>query len=321
MNTPPNAGGRTDTRPVSEDILRRVTDACRAEAELGVLATRLRNAPPGGSQDSGAGAAERRKELLRIIERNFVPADAATRHRDELVVSIGGQLYPWQVLYLPFMYEGINETPGIAGTSGEIASAGLYAGGLGFGCLCEDDGTTDPHTEKFWIHNWYNSVVLPPAPAAGRMYYRFTVDSDLEYFTAPVYSGSLSLFVTIGWSANVAEDPGLSNWTTWQTVGWPINELLPTDNPSYGGSVSVLGSIPVDEGNSAAVGFIYGAIVSAASGLVHMIGDFGTRLTYPPGGEVNYLAYDKMEYRFEPTWWIEAIDNRVSALQVNYSAR
>lgn len=50
---------------------------------------------------------------------------------------------------------------------------------------------------------------------------------------------------------------------------------------------------------SAAVGFIYGVIVSAASGLVHVIGDFGTRLSYPPAGEDNYLAYDKMEYRFE----------------------
>jgi hypothetical protein len=113
----------------------------------------------------------------------------------------------------------------------------------------------------------------------------------------------------------------LSDWTIWQTVGWPINELLPTDNPSYGGSVSFLGSIPAGEGNSAAAGFIYGAIVRAASGLVRMIGDFGTHLTYPPVGEDNYLAYDKMEYRFEPTWWIEAIDNRVSALQLKYVAR
>jgi hypothetical protein len=316
MNTPPNAGGRTDTRPISEDIVRRVTDARRAEAELGMSATWLRSTPPGGGQDSSAATAERRKELLRIVERNSVPADAAARRRDELVVSIGSQLYPWQVLYLPYMYEGINETPGISGTSGEVGTAGLYAGGLGFGCLCEDDGTTDPYTQKFWIHNWYNSAVLPPAPAAGRMYYRFTVDSDLEYFTAPVDSGSLGLFVTIGWTANVAEDPGLSDWTTWQTVGWPINEPLPTDNPSYGGSVSVLGSIPVDQGNSAAVGFIYGVIVSAASGLVRVIGDFGTRLTYPPAGEDDYLAYDKMEYRFEPTWWIEAIENRVSGLQL-----
>jgi hypothetical protein len=56
--------------------------------------------------------------------------------------------------------------------------------------------------------------------------------------------------------------------------------------------VRVLRSIPVDEGNSAAVGFIYGAIVSAASGLVRVIGD-----------------------------WIEAIDNRVSGLQAKCSAR
>jgi hypothetical protein len=80
--------------------------------------------------------------------------------------------------------------------------------------------------------------------------------------------------------------------------------------------VSVLGSIPVDEGNSAAVGFIYGVIVSAASGLVRVIGDFGTRLTYPPAEEDNYLAYDEMEYRFEPAWWIEAIENRVPGLQL-----
>jgi hypothetical protein len=37
-----------------------------------------------------------------------------------------------------------------------------------------------------------------------------------------------------------------------------------------------------------------------------VIGDFGTRLSYPRAGGDNYLDYDKMEYRFEPTWWIEA---------------
>jgi hypothetical protein len=208
------------------------------------------------------------------------------------------------------MYEGIDDVPGVAGTSGGIGTAGLYAGGLGYGGNPEDDGTSQPFTEKWWIHNWYNSVVFPAAPYGGRLYYRFTVDSECHIYRAPVYSGSVREFVTVGWSSDIASDP-LADWTTWQTVGWPVDETLPSDNLNLGGSVPVVGSIPVETGNSAALGFIYGTIVSVASGFVQFLwGNFGTRLTLPATASVDYRDYDKIEYRFEPAWWLKAIDER-----------
>jgi hypothetical protein len=206
---------------------------------------------------------ERRDHLLRTAGQDFALTDVAAQRRDLLVVSISDLLFPWQVINLPFMYEGIDETPGAAGTSGSIATAGLYAGGLGYGGMPEDSGTSQPYTEKWWIHNWYNSVVFPTSPYNGRL-------------------------------------------------GWPVNESLPSGSLDLGGGVPVTGSIPVVGGRSAALGFIYGTIVSVASGYVQFLwGNFGTRRTVLPGTTVDYRDYDKIEYRFEPAWWLEAIDTRL----------
>jgi hypothetical protein len=312
MSATQEAAGRGDLPQVSPEILQRVNEARRAEAELDRLAWQIRNPPLGARRDAEAPReTKRRAELLKIVERNFVLPDVAGQRHDLLISSISDRLFPWQVINLPYMYEGIDESPAVAGTSGGIGTAGLYAGGLGYGGNPEDDGTLEPFVEKWWIHNWYNSVVFPAAPSSGRLYYRFTVDSECHIYRAPVYSGSVREFATIGWTSDIASDP-LADWTTWQTVGWPVDETLPSENLNLGGAVPVVGSIPVAAGHSAALGFIYGTIVSVASGLVQFLwGNFGTRLTLPPTGTVDYRDYDKIEYRFEPSWWLEAVAARL----------
>jgi hypothetical protein len=309
MSAAEEAAGQHSPPVVGAEILQRVNETCRAEAEMERLARQMRIATPDSRRDTGEN--ERRVELLRIIERSYVLPDVVRQRRDLMVINISDLLFPWRVINLPFMYEGIDEVPGVAGTSGGIGTAGLYAGGLGYGGNPEDDGTSQPFIEKWWIHNWYNSVVFPAAPYGGRLYYRFTVDSECHIYRASVYSGSVREFVTVGWSGDVASDP-LADWTTWQTVGWPVDETLPSNNLNLGGSIPVVGSIPVEAGNSAALGFIYGTIVSAASGFVQFLwGNFGTRLTLPPTASVGYRDYDKIEYRFEPAWWLKAIDERL----------
>ncbi len=85
---------------------------------------------------------------------------------------------------------------------------------------------------------------------------------------------------------------------------------------AYGGTptalVPVSGSIAVAQGKSAALGFIYGTIVSAASGFVQFLwANFGTRQTVPSHALVGPGDFDKLEYRFEPDWWIRAVANRL----------
>jgi hypothetical protein len=303
---------------VPDAIARRVSAARRAEAEVDRLTTLLHDLPgfradPSASSPHVRALAARRAELLKAFPRPRPTRSLADQPIDAAILHIGDLLWPWSVLNLPYMYEGIDETPGTDGTGGEIATAGLFAGGLGYGGMPTDDGTRDPYTEKWWIHNWRNSAVFPAAPFTGRLYYRFGVDSECHIYRAPVYSGSVMEFVTIGWTADVASNP-LDDWNTWETVGWPVNTVLPSAELNYAGSVPVSGSIDVTQGKSAALGFIYGTIVSVATGYVQFLwGNFGTRRYLAPGQVASYTDYDKIEYRFEPEWWIKAVAQRLDA--------
>ena len=301
---------RADSLALSATILQRITEVRRAEAELDRLAERIRALPSSTQLD--AEESERRLELLRLVNLSYVPNEIGGRRSDRAVIDIGDLLFPWSVINLPFMYEGINESPSVSGTSGGIETAGLYAGGLAYAGLLEDDNVSPPLTEKWWIHNWYNSVIFPAAPFNGRLFYRFTVDSECNIYRAPVFSGSVREFVTVGWTSDAAASDPPTDWTTWQSVGLPVDQTLPSNTLNLGGSIPVLGSIPVEEGKNAALGFIYGTIVSLASGYLQFLwGNFGTRLTLPPATPVGYQAYDKIEYRFEPAWWLSAIDERL----------
>ena len=103
---------------------------------------------------------------------------------------------------------------------------------------------------------------------------------------------------------------------TWQTVGWPINADLPLTTVilDLQGGVTVTGSIPVIAGNSAALGFIYGTVVSVAGGLLQILyGTMSTRRFVPGSGDAaDYRDYDKIEYRFEPDWWVKAVQSRLA---------
>lgn len=306
MSTTEESFYERGSRLVVDEIVERVGQEQRTEAELRRLAQTLRHTSLTEAPDAAAAWAKRSAELLGDPEQ--APLSTVVQNKERLVASIGELLRPWEILDLPYMYEGVNESPG-GGATGSIATAGLYAGGLGFGGTLEPAGSQ----EQWWIHSWRNSCVFPAAPYKGRLYYRFAVDTECHIYRAPVYSGSLMEFVTIGTTSDVASSP-LDQWNTWRTVGWPVNESLPSANLHLGGTVPVAGSIPVEAGKHAALGFIYGCIVSAAGGYVQFLwGNFGTRRTVPASSTVGYQDYDKVEFRFEPGWWLDAIDRRVQS--------
>lgn len=144
------------------------------------------------------------------------------------------------------------------------------------------------------------------------LYYRFTTDTDFNGF-ASAQAGLFTAFVTIGATADVQAggpfDPGAL-----EAAGWPFQITLPQENIGitvYRVHTPVAGSMQVKAGRTAAIGFIYGVIAGIASGFLASVdgGGMGTWTTGPDA--VQQL--DKLEYRFEPDWWVRAVGQRLDA--------
>lgn len=225
--------------------------------------------------------------------------------------AIGASTLPWTGPSLPGiadlfglwkrqpvagMYRGISETPGVAGTSGEIGSLGTSAGGLGFGGSLWDSGVHQPLREKWWIRNWRCTTVFPVPPADKRfMQYRFVVTNDTRITGAAARVGTLQTFVTVGTSSS--SGVVISNY---RTVGWPANYGFPLPRPTaYHGRVPVSGQIAVTPGRRPAIGLIFGVIVGLASGWLNFgWGNFGTHVPQDDGGTIGHLHYGKFDYKW-----------------------
>jgi len=308
---------RGRTVEVPEKTLRRVADAELIEAQLDRLSDevahlRRRMDDPTAANVYLTSLEKQRAALLAKHMPAAVAIEFGQLRLDRAVVNIGDLLFPWSVLDLAYMTEGIYQAPGTPDTTGDLGTAELYAGGLAYGGELTQDGSGGP-AERWWVHTWRNSAVFPAAPVTGRLYYRFAVDAECNIYRDPVAVGSVRSYVTVGTTGNAASSP-VDAWTTWQTVGWPINQLLPLTTVilDLQGGIVVAGSIPVIAGQSAAIGFIYGTVISVAGGLLQLLyGIMSTRRIGAPGTTVDYRDYDKIEYRFEPDWWIEAISGRL----------
>ncbi len=290
------------------------------ESEISVVTSRLNDIAdykrdPGGKLNSYVdGLIRRRAGLLKQPRPKPAPVtDVRANAIVSLVANIGPFFSPWITVNLPYMSEGINETPGIAGTSGAITTAGLYPGGLAYTVVdATDDNTTSPFIEKWWIHNWTCSFVFPEAPFDGYLFYRFTTDSSCFLYSAPADFGLIKEFVTVGKTSDVnAQSP--FDPSTCETVGYNVSTTLPhPESRLLGASVPVLGSINVQRGKTPALGLIYGTIIGLADGYAYISwANFGTRLTLPPGTPFDGEVYDKIEYRFEADWWVQAVSNRL----------
>ena len=253
-----------------------------------------------------------RRELSRKAFRRSYTSNKAYDINSLRIINNISWLLGWcSAIQVPVMAEGIDQTPGTPGTLGEIGTAGVFAGGLGFGGTPEDDGTQDPNTEKWWIHNWNSTVVFPAASSDGVISYNFAVDNNTIIYTAPANSGSVMVFVTIGTTSDVNQP--IANWGT---VGWPTNVTLPQGFLAAGGSVPVSGTIPVKKGQQAALGMIFGVIVSVASGYCMFLptSNIAARLVPAQGQQIGPGDYGKIEYCFNPDWWIIALEQRLQMI-------
>ena len=256
----------------------------------------------------------RRNEVLKLIRDHHEKRDSVARpYGDtENITAVAefagrtalldrfdfcGGFSPWLEQPTPYMTEGISENPGVPGTSGTIGTAGLFQGGCAYGGELSDTGEHHPGDEKFWIHNWRDFIQLPPAPARSTLHYRFGVSAITNIYRAPVLSGSVMVFVTVGTTNDITVP--ITNWTT---VGWPVQVTLPAEPPLYfGGEVPVTGKFDVGKGKTAAIGLILGVITSVNQGYVQFLwGNFGTHRPEPFPLDLNYEDYGRIEYRFCP---------------------
>jgi hypothetical protein len=301
----------------SHEELEKLNSMLQIEAETRGITQRLsrienylRN-PDGSANPFLDTLVKRRAELMNKKRLPFKARDLRAFPLDKLVMALGPFFSPWTQGIWPYFSEGIDQTPGAAGTSGKIYTQQLFPGGLGFSAPdVTDDGNVSGG--GWWIHNWTCSFVFPPAPFNGRLYYRFSVDTSCQIYNAPGNTGSIMEFVTVGATSDVLT---LSPFDTNAVVvsGFPVNANLPSGFQFIDAArFPVESYIAVQAGKSAAIGLICGAILNVADGYIQIgWGNFGARLENPPllGPDV----YDKLEYRFESDLWIALISDHLNA--------
>jgi hypothetical protein len=303
--------------PTGDGDIRRVTQIQLMEAESSRLSARLSNLTELSRQLEAAGAdptreiaamQKQRAELTKRLRtaaakdaRFFSNVNLIEDRRVSALIDIGDILWPWSILQLPMMQEGINEAPGTSDSDGEIATAGLFQGTGAWGGMPEDWGPK----ERWWIHNWYCTAVLPPASSAGTVSYKFGANCEAIVYHVEG-TATLRSFITVGATSDVN-----TSITNWQTVGWPMDVSLPQPGQaSFGGGVPVVGNIAVGKGKSAAVTVYIGVIVSITNGYVMFLptGTFGIGLL----GQSGYMAWGKIQYRFNPQWVVEGVNEAMA---------
>ena len=177
----------TQTQPaeaveVPDRTVSRFTEAGLVEAQLDRLSQeiavrRRQAADPSAPNEYLQRLVEERAALLKRPPRAGIDIDVVQQRLDGAVIKLTDLLFPWSVLNLPYMTEGIYERPSTHDVTGDLGTAGLYAGSIAYGGTLTQDGSGGP-AERWWVHTWRNSAVFPAAPFNGRLYYRFAVDAE-----------------------------------------------------------------------------------------------------------------------------------------------
>ena len=307
---------------IPESAARRIAEERRAESEL-VMVTDLLNQVPELRRDPGAtvsdyidGLVKRRAELLEQVG-SAVPTRIRAQPADSLVARLGPFFTPWIAVNLPYFAEAVHQTPSQSGTSGDINTDTLMPGGVEFDANLKDAGTVAPNIPKWWVHAWWCSYVFPSPLTDSRLFYRFTTETsfDLTAASARPNTGSVvNAYATVGTTSDVEaagpfDAPSQSAFAFWIPLPLPPFSLgvQIEDQPT-----NFTGSIEVQAGKNAAIGLIYGVTAGIASGTLINLGGgtMNTCLTLPPGTQGDGDPCDKIEYRFEPIWWVQAVNQR-----------
>jgi hypothetical protein len=121
----------------SREQLQQLNALVQIEAEIQGITHRLdrfeiHRRDPGASVSPYVdGLVKRRAELLKKKRpETFTVRDLRAFPLDKLVVALGPFFTPWTQGNWPYCSEGIDQAPGVAGTSGQINTQQLFPGGL-----------------------------------------------------------------------------------------------------------------------------------------------------------------------------------------------
>jgi hypothetical protein len=307
--------GSTDLIP--ESVVRRISEDRRAEAERALVTNLLKDVPelrldPSAKvSDYIDGLVKRRAELLKRDRPASTSRTRRSQPIDSVVARVGPFFSPWIAVNLPPFTEGVDDPPGVAGTSGDYITDALLPGGVEFEGDPQDMGTVQPDTEKWWNRNWIGSYVFPQVSQDSRLYYQFTTQTNFELFLPTARAAAIILYTNVSTISDVGTGSLFGPAAT-LTVDWPYWTTLPPD-PEFVDVQNVLtpisGSIQVQAGQTPAIGFIYGISTALASGSLLTLGaSLQTQLSAGATYQGNPLGL--IEYRYEPEWWVVAVGQR-----------
>lgn len=311
---------------IPDVVVQEVGEVQRAQAELAVLTTRLRDWPAHERLLAGMGEApeahlrwslERHAELAKRLHSQHgmtstLSADALARQHVSILDAFSDLNGWWFPRAVPVPIEGVNVTPGIEGMQGEITTASRWRGGVSFGSDLADFRAGAPLREEWWVRNWHTTIAFPRVREQERLFYRFEVVGRAGWYPSNAQRGGhLMTFVTFGTTPDVRQP--ITNWTT---VGWPVDIALPYTGgfPSFGNVVPISGNMLVQAGQTPAIGLIVGVIVGLAGGslwLNPLLSNFETlMIERAPGSAAirdHATRHGKIEYRHDPQWWLDAV--------------
>jgi len=256
-----------------------------------------------------ASTAQASHTLLRSLEDE---RESAVDPLDEVVTSISSHLFAdWLPANLSYMDELSTFGPG-------PDAAGSAVGGFQNPILRPGSATIRfdadcPDSEEWWLSMWGDSCVLPEAPFAGKAYFRFSTRMTSEVLNG---AGERAMWGSVvqPWATSdiFADGP--------QSHGAPITRLLfqqlsPVEDHQYEQASSawrdVVGSIDLTPGSRPAVLIVIGFNIGLRNASARVRAEAQVRMVTGPGVPDTQYQHGRLEYMYQPDWWIKAVSDKI----------
>ena len=248
-------------------------------------------------------------ELLEELGTGVAPDAAETRDTDRLGAGFGAiqtdmqtWLRHWEPVRLP-AFTGVRDVA----PEGERGPSALRA------APTRDDGAVrvtaslyDPPSRGgaplSWSRNWASLAVLPAAPEAGRLFYRFRVSSRLVLDGQAALS-LVSTSVNFGVVADVAKASPFETRGFATPLARPLVGVQAREDADADASQAFEGSIAVRQGDTPAMGFVIGTDVLFQDGWVRVHEGSSTWI-----GSADPGASGTVEVRYVPSTMLRFFD-------------
>jgi hypothetical protein len=281
-----------------------------AKVQYRAMERALREARSGRATESEIGQLRERLEALRAKMPSEEPLRTDQNAADEVVVSFSSPFAAdWIPANLSYMDELSTNLPEYEGAAGTIDTVIVHPGNATF---VLNAGTGDPDVELWWSGVWGCSCVFPEAPFAGKVYFRFT-----SWMGSQLIDGSGEVAEWEGVVAPYGTADALTEEMAYLGIATPLlnHRLSPVDGHQYefarGNDRPVVGGFDLRPGGRPAVYVAVGFAAGLRHSSVQMAVATRTRMTTPQGTPETAYQLGRLEYRYEPDWWIEATSRKI----------